>query len=430
MKNPNLIPKPFAQNGQKDEIPSDYKSDLPNQKATWDAGFPQITMMPVTAGGLPPSGRDFNGIFNQISDNIVHLSKGGKYKFSLEYANSIGGYPKGAILQSDDETKEYQSLIDNNKINFNTESAVKINSAWKLVNTNQILDELNKKFDKSDVVQSVGSGISQVMSQKSVTDAMNTRLEKSRNGADIPNKSEFVKNLGLSNTMRWAEEAVPNYREINGKPLSQNIILNADDVGAATPKWVSEGFARGNIAEMVVTGAFPRAILQNNGGDRFALEAEFNNASDNLHLYRRNAGSEKNNYVISFPKKSGTLSTLDDLVAYLASYVTQAEFNSLRDTALRDLRGWWKSGHTGIILQWGYTERKLGESREWVEFPIPFSTDCFGGIATPNMDDRIKGVMSAYFGGSTRWGAWVTIDHVSDVPDDFRAKLFYFAIGY
>ncbi|MDC9599045.1 hypothetical protein PSI14_19960, partial [Xenorhabdus sp. XENO-2] len=113
MKNPNLIPKPFAQNGQRDEIPAGYKSDLPGQKATWDTGFPQITMMPVAAGGLPPSGRDFNGILNQISDNIVHLSKGGKYKFSPEYAVSIGGYPKGAILQSDDETREFQSLIDN-----------------------------------------------------------------------------------------------------------------------------------------------------------------------------------------------------------------------------------------------------------------------------------------------------------------------------
>ncbi|MCC8367541.1 hypothetical protein J8V57_14895 [Xenorhabdus sp. PB61.4] len=93
MKNPNLIPKPFAQNGQKDAIPANHKSDLPSQKATWDTGFPQITMMPVTAGGLPPSGRDFNGILNQISDNIVYLSQGGKFKYSQEYADSTGGYP-------------------------------------------------------------------------------------------------------------------------------------------------------------------------------------------------------------------------------------------------------------------------------------------------------------------------------------------------
>ncbi|WP_258087354.1 phage tail protein, partial [Xenorhabdus bovienii] len=263
MKNPNLIPAPFAQNGHRDEIPASHKSDLPSQKATWDTGFPQITMMPVTAGGLPPSGKDFNGVFNQISDNIVHLSKGGKYKFSQEYANSINGYPKGAILQSDDETKEFQSLIDNNKINFNTESADKINSAWKLVSTNQILDELNKKLNRSDVVQSIGSSQSTVMSQRAVTDELNniktpasitqrgivqlnnavdsnnetqaatpravkaandlantaiqnaanannnanSRLEKDQNGADIPNKPKFVDNLGLTDTVERAKNA-------------------------------------------------------------------------------------------------------------------------------------------------------------------------------------------------------------------------------
>ncbi|WP_038197150.1 phage tail protein, partial [Xenorhabdus bovienii] len=265
MKNPNLIPAPFAQKGDRDEIPASHKSGLPSQKATWDTGFPQITMMPVTAGGLPPSGRDFNGVFNQISDNIVHLSKGGKYKFSQEYANSINGYPEGAILQSDDETKEFQSLIDNNKINFNTESADKINSAWKLVSTNQILDELNKKLNRSDVVQSIGSSQSTVMSQRAVTDELNniktpasitqqgivqlnnavdsnnetqaatpkavkvandlantaiqnaadannnanSRLEKKQNGADIPDTKRFVENLGLTATVERAENAYP-----------------------------------------------------------------------------------------------------------------------------------------------------------------------------------------------------------------------------
>ncbi|WP_256125202.1 phage tail protein [Photorhabdus luminescens] len=292
MKNPNLIPRPFAQNGQKDEIPADYKSDLPSQKATWNTGFPQVTMMPVTAGGLPPSGKDFNGIFNQISDNIVHLSKGGKYKFSLEYANSIGGYPKGAILQSDDETKEFQSLVDNNKINFNTESADKINSAWKLVSTSDLLDELNKKLNKFDVVQSVGSGTSQVMSQKSVTDALNTkqdkgdyatnsalktvndnansRLAKSQNGADIPDKNAFVKNLGLSETVNKANNAVPSSRKINGKALSGDIGLSAGDVGAISVNplstlteskkfqdFLSSGFVLVNVPNTATVSDFP-----------------------------------------------------------------------------------------------------------------------------------------------------------------------------
>ncbi|MDE9519601.1 hypothetical protein KKJ17_18205, partial [Xenorhabdus bovienii] len=214
MKNPNLIPKPFAQNGHRDEIPAGYKSDLPSQKATWDTGFPQITMMPVTAGGLPPSGRDFNGVFNQISDNIVHLSKGGKYKFSQEYANAINGYPKGAILQSDDETKEFQSLIDNNKINFNTESADKVNSAWKLVSTNQILDELNKKLNRSDVVQSIGSSQSTVMSQKAATDALSEKQPK----------GDYATNESVGNKLRPKVNIEPDV--LDGSKLISEQLMN------------------------------------------------------------------------------------------------------------------------------------------------------------------------------------------------------------
>ncbi|WP_258087437.1 phage tail protein [Xenorhabdus bovienii] len=312
----------------------------------------------------------------------------------------------------------------------------------------------------------------------------NARLEKSKNGADILDKKLFVENLGLTGTVDLAKNAAPRdwvaggfargniaeavvtglfprvilqnsggdrfaleaefnkassnlyiyhrnaHSERNNYVLSfpkkSGTLSTLDDLASYAPRdWITGGFARGNIAEAVVTGLFPRVILQNSGGDRFALEAEFNNGSDDLYIYRRNAGSEQNNYVISFPKKSGTLSTLDDL----APYVTQDELNSQRNTALRDLRGWWKCGNTGIIYQWGYTERKLGESREWVEFPTLFPNDCFGGVATPNMDGPIKGAMSAYFGGSTRSGTWVTIDHVSDVPDNFNVKLFYFAMG-
>lgn len=81
MKNPKLIVKPFAKNGQKNVIPENYETSMESNQATWDQGFGQITMLPVAAGGLPPKGQDFNGIFNQISENIVYLSQGGGLNF-------------------------------------------------------------------------------------------------------------------------------------------------------------------------------------------------------------------------------------------------------------------------------------------------------------------------------------------------------------
>lgn len=62
---PTLIPMPFAQNGNKNTIPengTEGKGD-----ASFALGFPQITETPLSIGGLPPSRKDFNGIFNLLS---------------------------------------------------------------------------------------------------------------------------------------------------------------------------------------------------------------------------------------------------------------------------------------------------------------------------------------------------------------------------
>ncbi|WP_368870074.1 gp53-like domain-containing protein [Proteus mirabilis] len=171
MKNPKLISKPFAQNGQKNVIPEKYETSMESNQATWDQGFGQITMLPVSAGGLPPKGQDFNGILNQISETLVHISKGGVFKFSADYAVAINGYPKGAILQSEDEKKYYQSLIDNNKVNFNTASQDQIKTSWKLVMTDDLLNQLSKKLESSAVVQFTGTSTTSVMSQKASTDS-------------------------------------------------------------------------------------------------------------------------------------------------------------------------------------------------------------------------------------------------------------------
>lgn len=159
MKNPKLITKPFAQNGQKNAIPENYSSSMESNQATWDQGFGPITMIPVAAGGLPPKGQDFNGIFNQISESVVYLSMGGRFKFSADYAAAINGYPKGAILQSDDEKKEYQSIIDNNKVNFNTATQAQINTAWKLFSTDDILQLIEAKQPAGDYLEPGDYGI-------------------------------------------------------------------------------------------------------------------------------------------------------------------------------------------------------------------------------------------------------------------------------
>ncbi|HCM64695.1 MAG TPA: hypothetical protein DIT05_19460, partial [Morganella sp. (in: Bacteria)] len=217
MKNPKLIVKPFAKNGQKNVIPENYETSMEGNQATWDQGFGQITMLPVAAGGLPPKGQDFNGIFNQLSESIVYLSQGGRFKFSAEYAESIGGYPKGAILQSDDEKKEYLSLIDNNKVNLNV--APDISASWELVGGNyatkaDLTNGLNKKVNTSDVSQTLGNDLTKLPSLDLVT----RELGKKASTADVANKldkSAVVQGTGTSTTSVMSQKGVTD--ELNKK---------------------------------------------------------------------------------------------------------------------------------------------------------------------------------------------------------------------
>ena len=130
MKNPQiLIAIPFAggPNGFKNTIQDTRQQGQAESEATWGEGFPNITMIPIDMGGLPPKGLDFNGVLNAISQNTVFTSQGGRYKFDAAYAEKIGGYPLGAIVMNDDTTIEYVSIVAANKNNPNVNT-----EGWKI----------------------------------------------------------------------------------------------------------------------------------------------------------------------------------------------------------------------------------------------------------------------------------------------------------
>ncbi|WP_053014345.1 MULTISPECIES: tail fiber protein [Xenorhabdus] len=82
----------------------------------------------------------------------------------------------------------------------------------------------------------------------------NVRLAKDQNGVDIPNKVEFVNNLGLRDTVNQALNAVSNSRKINGKSLSSDINLNAEDVGTYGRTEIDNLFGRKNFAKLEGNG--------------------------------------------------------------------------------------------------------------------------------------------------------------------------------
>jgi len=101
---PARFPIPFA-NGAGGAyirpIPKDHVAasgtDAP---ASLTDGFPPETFTPIASGGVPPNGKDFNGILNQITAGMRWFMAGGAALFDSTFCTAIGGYPKGAQLSS------------------------------------------------------------------------------------------------------------------------------------------------------------------------------------------------------------------------------------------------------------------------------------------------------------------------------------------
>ena len=112
---PLRITKAFGVNGLKNTIPVDSSTTTDNSGiATFDKGFPDITMQPLSAGGIPPSGKDMNGVLYQITQKQKWADAGGGYQFNTDFADSVSGYPKGAVINSSSLSNKWLNVIEGN----------------------------------------------------------------------------------------------------------------------------------------------------------------------------------------------------------------------------------------------------------------------------------------------------------------------------
>lgn len=130
------IPVPFANGANSayvNDIPQTRASGDPQNKATWNAGFPPITMQPVNVdgtGGIPPSGADMNGVLNTLSSHAYTAQYGVSYDWDSNIASNLGGYPSGAIVAypvgNNANKTLYLSLQENN-------TSTPTSGAWKVL---------------------------------------------------------------------------------------------------------------------------------------------------------------------------------------------------------------------------------------------------------------------------------------------------------
>lgn len=116
---PSKLVIPFGNNagaGYIRPIPVASQIGVHDGYASFHDGFVPLNATPIGAGGIPPDIKDMNGILFDISAWARWVCAGGPLYFDSVWAASVGGYPKGAIVQSSTTV----GLLFASKVNSNT----------------------------------------------------------------------------------------------------------------------------------------------------------------------------------------------------------------------------------------------------------------------------------------------------------------------
>lgn len=132
---PKFIRTAFAVIGIKSDIPD--ISDNVTGRAGYNKGFPEINMQPLEAGGIAPSGMDFNGILFDVTAAIQYLQTGTNFPFNQDFATSIGGYPRGSIVS--DPSQGEILWVNTTPNNLQPPSA---STGWTQINISQATDTI------------------------------------------------------------------------------------------------------------------------------------------------------------------------------------------------------------------------------------------------------------------------------------------------
>ncbi|MBO7732880.1 MAG: hypothetical protein J6S67_10015 [Methanobrevibacter sp.] len=124
---PTLLLKPFAENGDKNDIPLNNETIAQPQLADLTVGFPPITSKDPADGGLPPERNDFNALGYLTTTYDYFYQAGGTFTFNSTISNAIGGYPLNARLWYTDSNGVsciLRSTIANNTNDFTQDDSV------------------------------------------------------------------------------------------------------------------------------------------------------------------------------------------------------------------------------------------------------------------------------------------------------------------
>ncbi len=194
-------------------------------------------------------------------------------------------------------------------------------------------------------------------------ESVRQKLTKNENGADIPDKNQFVKNLGLTETVDCAKNALDKRTggTVNGDIISQGGQLSL------------KGDNRKHLGFHNQYGSVRMWLYKDKGGDGVLL----NNGNDGGdYIFHKDGGFRAPSSVYAGAARIahdgniyGSMWGNQWLDAYLRNTFQPKGAYSKPNTAKREVKGWWKCGDTVLIIQWARYGKDKGNGT--FDFPLP-----------------------------------------------------------
>lgn len=260
MTQPTKWSAPLGSGADVQELPDD---DL--RYASFSKIFPQITQVPLSAGGVAPRRIDFNSLFKLLADNIYYYQNGGVFEYS-----DTADYEKGAIVRYND--KIYLCIQENSALNTHNPEDM---NYWLRVALNNEL---------ADYLPLVGGNLTGNLSvqNKNVVRTIND-VEADANGninVIVPDATTEVKGIvqlcddieqnATNRTMAVTPHAVAAYVSAGGKKANDIGIVGRQGFGVSFPDATEDELAAIGMTPM--NGTYDKTsdnygnFMSNNGG--------------------------------------------------------------------------------------------------------------------------------------------------------------------
>lgn len=95
-------------------VPVPSQIGVTDGAASFTDGFVSLNFQPIESGGVPPFGQDFNGILKEVTKWLRWDQAGNTNQYNSAFSTAIGGYPKGAVLQSTALGTFWLNAVDDN----------------------------------------------------------------------------------------------------------------------------------------------------------------------------------------------------------------------------------------------------------------------------------------------------------------------------